>query len=204
MKIQVHFRNKNPAFILSVRKYFRSQIAAGTVTASVGDVFEGEQADAVLSPANCFGYMDGGIDAAYTARFGQGVEARLQGEIRDHFDGELPVGQAVVVPTGDVPFAWLVAAPTMRIPMNVSSIVNAYLAFRAALIEIRRFNDARRRIESIVSPGMCTGIGGMPDDVAAHQMRMAWNMIVGGERLIRPEDFHQSQMLLERPPAEPI
>src|SRR5476651_102867 len=45
--------------------------------------------DAVVSPANSFGFMDGGIDALYTQRFGQKVQERLQRVIRDKHHGEL-------------------------------------------------------------------------------------------------------------------
>ena len=35
---------------------------------------------------------------------------------------------------GGKPIRYLVSAPTMRIPLNVSDTVNAYLAFRGVLI----------------------------------------------------------------------
>src|SRR5579862_3319144 len=63
-----------------------------------GDILKG-RCDAVVSPANSFGFMDGGIDLAYRRYFGIDLQARVQENIRTKFFGELPVGQATVVPT---------------------------------------------------------------------------------------------------------
>lgn len=38
--------------------------------------------DAVVSPANSFGFMDGGIDMLYSQHFGRHVQERLQTAIR--------------------------------------------------------------------------------------------------------------------------
>jgi len=43
------------------------------VTAVVGD-FRSYDADALVSPANSFGIMDGGIDALYTEYLGRGIQ----------------------------------------------------------------------------------------------------------------------------------
>jgi len=75
---------------------------------------------------------------------------RLQKHLREDYDGELPVGNAVVIPayaSGMVlsklqlsptvnqgqPIRYLISAPTMRVPSNVAKTTNAYLAFRAVL-----------------------------------------------------------------------
>src|SRR5579871_49495 len=65
-----------------------------------GSIFEVE-ADALVSPANSFGFMDGGIDAAYTDRFGPGLSQRLREIIKTKHHGELLVGQAQIVSTHD-------------------------------------------------------------------------------------------------------
>jgi multimeric flavodoxin WrbA len=49
------------------------------VKISVGDIFElTANVDAIVSPANSFGYMDGGIDRVYLDRFGWELQDRLQ------------------------------------------------------------------------------------------------------------------------------
>jgi len=46
-----------------------------------GSIFD-EPADAIVSPANSFGFMDGGIDRLYLERFGQSLQDRVQAQIR--------------------------------------------------------------------------------------------------------------------------
>lgn len=197
MKLKLHVRDRNPQVVIALRRAFADLAGTGAFEAGVGDIFDDAACDAVLSPANSFGYMDGGIDLAYRNRFGHALEASVQSQIRNHHHGELPVGQAFVVPTGDVPIRFLVVAPTMRVPMNVAKTTHAYLAFRAALIAISRFNDDKPRIASLLTPGLCTSIGQMDPLVAAGQMRAAWNAIVEGKRLVRPQDARDSQRSLE-------
>src|SRR5690348_11540617 len=55
------------------------------------------QCEAVVSPANSFGFMDGGIDHLYSRHFGWHVQRRLQEAIRGRHHGELLVGQAEIV-----------------------------------------------------------------------------------------------------------
>lgn len=133
-----------------------------------GNILEVE-ADALVSPANSFGYMTGGIDGAYTKAFGVQLQDRVQAAITGHWNGELPIGCAVAVEIG-VPshFKHLVAAPTMRYPMNVSSTINAYLAMKASL------HKAWWIAGSVAVPGLATLTGRMPPDVAARQMAQAY------------------------------
>jgi O-acetyl-ADP-ribose deacetylase (regulator of RNase III) len=139
-----------------------------------GDILEG-QCDAVVSPANSFGYMDGGIDLAYRRYFGLELQSRVQAKIKSEFRGELPVGQAMVVPTGHGTVPYLVAAPTMRIPDKIGDTVNVYLAFRAALLAVLAHNDrSATSIKSLRTPALGTGIGSMPLGRAAHQMHAAY------------------------------
>src|SRR6201996_8472444 len=89
------------------------------VHVTCGNILE-HPADAIVSPANSFGYMDGEIDAVLSGYFGARVEASLRAHIDEQHYGELPVGQATVLPTGDAKIPYLVSAPTMRVPGDVS------------------------------------------------------------------------------------
>jgi O-acetyl-ADP-ribose deacetylase (regulator of RNase III) len=150
------------------------------VSVSVGDIFGGPRCDAIISPANSFGFMDGGIDLVYSRRFGWGLQTRLQQKIQDERDGELVVGDALIVPTEDPEFPFLVSAPTMRVPMAVPETMNAYLAFRAAILAIQGHNKANTvPIRSVLCPGLATAIGRMPPSRCAVQMRVAWDGIFG-------------------------
>jgi len=137
--------------------------------------------DAVVSPANSFGDMGGGIDKAIDDHHRGEAQTAVVDEIRRRFFGELPVGTAIVteVPGGRKPA--IVVAPTMRIPGNVARSLNAYLAMRAALVAVIQYNIAADRpIRSLAVPGMCTGVGRMPYARAARQMRGAYDNVLGG------------------------
>jgi O-acetyl-ADP-ribose deacetylase (regulator of RNase III) len=162
--------------VMAWEKYFKG---IANVRISHGDIFEGT-ADAIVSPANSFGYMDGGIDLVYLRRFGWELQTRLQAHLRDAHDGELPVGQATIVETFDTAIPYLVSAPTMRIPMNVSNTINAYLAFRAAIRAVKLHNReaAGATIRTVLCPGLCTAVGRMPPDLCARQMAAAFEACV--------------------------
>lgn len=126
--------------------------------------------------------MRGGIDLLYRTAFGRGVESRLQERIEELHDGELPVGQAVVLETGHWAAPFLIAAPTMRLPGNIRNTINVYLAFRAALRAIKAHNSSSDRpIRSVLSPGLGTGAGGMDYPEAARQMAAAYRTVMLGE-----------------------
>ena len=177
-KLNIFLRDINADVVAAWRETF-----AGVegVDVSQGDIF-GLTADAIVSPANSFGYMDGGIDGVYSMHFGWELSQRLREVLRTEWDGELPVGCAVIVETNDPRIPYLVSAPTMRVPMNVSNTVNAYLAFRAALVAVRDHN--RRHpgsIRSLLCPGLATFYGCMDPRRSARQMLLAYRLVVLGE-----------------------
>jgi O-acetyl-ADP-ribose deacetylase (regulator of RNase III) len=145
------------------------------VEAVAGDYFH-RNADAIVSPANSFGIMDGGIDLAIRDQLGFTVEASLQAVIVEKHHGELPVGCAEIVPTGDPRWRYLVAAPTMRIPEPIPFTINSYLAFRAVLVAVENHNKnaGRPEIDSLVCCGLGTGIGQVGVNKCAMQMRAAY------------------------------
>ena len=66
---------------------------------------------AIVSPANSFGFMDGGIDMRYSLRFGWQLQGRLQDRIVGRHQGELLVGMAEILETFDTRIPYLVSAP---------------------------------------------------------------------------------------------
>ncbi len=138
---------------------------------------------AFVSPANSFGFMDGGIDYAYSREMFHGVERALKARIRDgpylsELDRPyLPIGSALLVPVADTTHhahCYLLASPTMWLPQSVTRTRNAYVAFFAVLSLVERYNRAsngtRYPIRTIVCPALCTGVGHMPVAEAAKQM----------------------------------
>ncbi len=122
-------------------------------------------ADAVVSPANSAGCMRGGVDLAYTRFFGEQLEKNLQSRIRALPGNTLPVGRALVVPTGNGRIPHLISAPTMARPMRLDGPDPVRLACRAAAAAALRHDFA-----VVAFPGMGTGTGGLSLPVAAKAM----------------------------------
>jgi O-acetyl-ADP-ribose deacetylase (regulator of RNase III) len=173
MTIELHLCALDPAMARAWSNHFGSR---QHVRIHEGDILA-ERADAILSPANSFGFMDGGIDLAYSHFFGWELQERLQETLRREHAGELPVGTAVVVATNHRTIPYLVSAPTMRVPADIADTANVYLAFRAALLAIKGFKE----IKSLLSPALGTGVGAMPIERAARQMHAAYAEVVLGE-----------------------
>lgn len=142
----------------------------------VNDRFENvAEFDCMVSPANSFGLMDGGIDAAITRFFGGKIMSDVQAHIIREFLGEQPVGTAFVIGTGHPQHPWLVHAPTMRVPMEISRTDNVYLAMWAMLRAVHHHNlRVEARIETVLCPGLGTGAGHVPPREAARQMALAY------------------------------
>ena len=139
------------------------------------------EADALVSPANSFGRMDGGLDAQIVEFLGEDVEAEVQQMIRERHDGEMVVGHAEVVITNATQFPFLVVAPTMRVPQNISRTANSYLAFRAALRSVLDFNALHGDpIQTLLLPGLGTDNAFMPPLRPARQMRAAYEVVMRG------------------------
>lgn len=142
------------------------------------DIFETvPEFDCMVSAANSFGLMDGGVDAAITAFFGTQLQVRVQKRIVDEYRGEQPVGTAFVIESGDDKHPWLVHAPTMRVPLTIDGTDAVYNATWAALLAIHRHNQsavADKQIKSVVFPAMGAGCGQVAPGSVARQMKLAW------------------------------
>jgi O-acetyl-ADP-ribose deacetylase (regulator of RNase III) len=91
------------------------------------------------------------------------------------------VGAALIVKLTARRFTYTVAAPTMRVPGSVAGTINAYLSMRAALTAVLQHNAAvGLSIRRLAVPSLCTGVGRMPYEEAAKQMRTAYESVIGG------------------------
>jgi O-acetyl-ADP-ribose deacetylase (regulator of RNase III) len=147
------------------------------ITTYQGSIFEVE-CDALVSPANSFGFMDGSLDFEISEFFGWHVQNRLQEAIKSKHNGELLVGQVEIVPTDHTSIPYVISAPTMRVPMDVRGTANPYLAIRGVLLAVKHgvFKDGtpvKDRIKTIAFPGMGTGVGQITPTVFAKQMKQA-------------------------------
>ena len=100
----------------------------------------------------------------------------------ERYGGELPVGEAILVPTGHKKISRMIVAPTMKTPRNITGTDNVFLATRAALLCSL---EAGPPLEGVGFPGMGTGIGAMDPFEAAGQMCRAFVEVV--KTAMRPD-----------------
>jgi O-acetyl-ADP-ribose deacetylase (regulator of RNase III) len=124
----------------------------------------------LVSPANSYGYMDGGIDYVYYNYFGPNIQVKVQEAIDRRPEGMLPVGASLVVKTGDQKIPYLIVAPTMELPGAVS-FQNCYHAMVAVLRAASKYPD---KIVHVYCPGLATGVGRVEPQYAAEEMASAY------------------------------
>ena len=131
--------------------------------------------DCMVSAANSFGLMDGGVDAAITEFFGHELMWRVQQRIIDEHLGEQNVGTSLIVETGHPRHPFLAHTPTMRVPLVISRTDNVYRAMWAMLLAVRQHNSTSdKKIKIVACPGLGTGTGAVPAAEAARQMSLAY------------------------------
>lgn len=128
--------------------------------------------DALVSPGNSYGQMNGGIDGAISASFPR-VQKAVWDAIAERHHGYQPVGTAEVVETGDARCPYLVHAPTMRIPMRLSGDLDVAVhdAMWAALLALEQHGG---HASTLACPGLGTGYGALSPDRAAQLMGAAY------------------------------
>lgn len=183
MALTFHLRDTNPEVIKAFQQFFSR---GGRVEISEGDVMELETT-AIVTPANSFGIMEGGLGDCLN-KVSQGkLENRVRKMIQDKYAGEMPVGFAEIIKSGMDKPQLVVVAPTVRVPIRQTSTnVNTYLATRAALRAIAAYmreanENGGTKIESVAFVGMGTGGAKCPTAVAAFQMYEAYCQVVLGQ-----------------------
>ena len=177
-RLKLSLCDKNPEVAGLLADAFRE---IDGVEVLVGSLFDLD-CDALVSPANSFGDMSGGLDQQIDRFYEEEAQRAAMDRINGRFHGELPVGVATILEMQSRRFPFLVVSPTMRVPSRVGGTINSYLSMRAALVAILdQNNSGLRRIKSVAVPGLCTGVGGMPAEESALQMRAAYDMVVLGK-----------------------
>lgn len=138
--------------------------------------------DAVVSPANSFGLMDGGYDAAISDYFGESLVKDVQQKIIRRWYGEQPVGTSMTVPIKNrtifdehiwhYKYAILIHTPTMRTPEKIIDNRIIYQCMRTTLIEA-----IRQEVNHIVIPAFGGATGSVPYDEIAKMMCLAYKQI---------------------------
>ena len=115
--------------------------------------------DAIVNPANSFGYMGGGVAGAIK-RVG-GIEIEKEAVSK----APIQIGKAIFTNSGNLSCSIIIHAPTMKQPAMKTKKENVEFAIRAAL---RLASE--KKIKTIAIPGMGTGVGGVLLDDAAEVM----------------------------------
>ena len=126
-----------------------------TVVVEKGDLTQID-CDAIVNPANSFGYMGGGVAGAIKRIGGLEIEKEALSK------APIAVGKAVATTAGTLPCKYVIHAPTMKQPAMRISVENVRLATQAAL-EL----GVELNLKSIAIPGMGTGVGRVPIEDAA-------------------------------------
>ena len=139
-----------------------------------------DEFDCMVSAANSFGLMDGGVDLAIARFFGDALVDRVQSHILREYFGEQPVGTSFIAETGHPAHPYLAYTPTMRVPMSIGTTDYAYLAMWAMLRAVDHHNRSSSMppIRTIACPGLGTGAGELPAGEAARQMEIAYRWFV--------------------------
>lgn len=128
---------------------------------------EHPEIDAIVSPANAYGLMDGGYDYAISAYFGHEMVDNLKQKIIDEYYGELPVGTSISI---DIPSTdkKLICTPTMRNPSKILDRSIVYQCMRTTLMEAEKIGS-----KAILIPAFGGATGQVPLDVIAKYMYAA-------------------------------
>lgn len=170
--MKIIFVDPNPDFKTAVEEFFKDLPDIEAVTKRFEQLPE---FDCMVSPANSFGLMDGGVDAAITDFFGYSLVKAVQKRIIDEYWGEQPVGTCMIVETGHYKHPFLAHTPTMRVPMKVAHTDNVYKAMWALLLALHHHNQSSEyKINTVACPGLGTGYGRVPFREAARQMALAY------------------------------
>ena len=157
---------------------------------------------AVVSPANSYGRMRGGLDYYLSIFFDKNtpivckdkgidfhevfdnpsiaslfyenldwtIEKKVIKKIKDDYKGVLPIGKAILIKTDNNKIPYLISAPTMKIPEDISNTDNVYKTTKA-ILKIAEEKD----ISSVLIPGLGTGVGKVSAESCATQMEKAFS-----------------------------
>lgn len=128
--------------------------------------------EVIVSPANSFGIMNGGYDAAITRYFGKELQNKVQEYILTNLCGEQPVGTsfAVKIPNYN---KYLIHTPTMRTPERIVDPRIIYHCMRSTLMEAYKLNIN----SSILIPAFGGATGGIEPTKLAKYMYLGYKQI---------------------------
>lgn len=180
--MKIYLIDINVEIIKAWEKYFSNEKDVEIVYMSLEEFVAMNDVECIVSPANSFGLMDGGYDAAITALFGDALQKKVQKYILEHYYGEQPVGTSFII---DIPGTniKLIHTPSMRIPERITDSLVVYTCMRTCLMSAKDHG-----VESLLVPafGGCTGR--VDSDELAKMMYLAYKQIEKEKKIISWEE----------------
>ena len=178
MEMQVTLCDKKDSVVAAWERRFEKNPEVRIVT---DDIFSCGS-DAVVLPGNSYGFLTRGLELQASQLFGFELQDLIRKKIREDYNGELLVGQGLVIPckelgNGETPCTHLIYVSACRTPRIVDGTLNAYLAARGAFLALAE--PEAEGIKSVALPGIGTGESGMPEEICARQMRYAYSLFSG-------------------------
>ncbi len=138
------------------------ELGSSIVKIVVGDITE-FQGDAIVNPANTYGYMGGGVALAIKRKGGKIIEEEAVKQ------APIPIGKAVITTGGLLKVKFVIHAPTVVEPGGSSNPDNVYKATKAALSKA-----VEEKLKKVAFPLMGAGVGGVPPEESAKAMVKAF------------------------------
>jgi O-acetyl-ADP-ribose deacetylase (regulator of RNase III) len=181
MTITIIFFDINSSLVESYQKVLQeinAPIKLDFQKCDVSDLLKNNKLDAVVSPANSFGDMSGGIDKVYTKIFPD-----IQSVVKKYiaFAGlgngglgtYLPVGKSLLIPTNVTLCPYLIVAPTMYLPRSIryetDNIKKAFLT----ILDIVNHMAKKKSNITIACSGLGTGVGCVDPTTSANKIKEA-------------------------------
>lgn len=153
------------------------------------------KSDSIVSPANSFGIMDGGVDYYISQYYGgtKNFIPFIRKALDDEFCGIQNIGTSFIIDLIEYLYKnnlnnenykyyprYLIHTPTMRTPSlikNKSDII--YSCIWSILCSLRKHNtNLKNNINSVIITGLGTGAGGVDEIYCAKQMSLAFKHFI--------------------------
>ena len=165
--MKIFLLDKNSEMCKAWEKSFSEDDVTISCTEFASFMKEKIDIDCIVSPANSFGIMDGGYDAAITDYFGDDLMKKVQKKIKELYKGIQPVGSAITV--GIDHNTKLIHVPSMMFPEKITDYKVIFQCMLSTLIEAGN-NDVKKIV--IPAFGACTGH--VPFNIVAEMMHEAY------------------------------
>jgi O-acetyl-ADP-ribose deacetylase (regulator of RNase III) len=152
---------------------YNGKIKLSFIVSDVETFLNDYKVDMIVSPANSFGDMTGGIDLVYS-KIDKYIETNVKTAIKDlkivgNYGCYLPVGKNIIVKFNHKNCSCLICAPTMFTPGSIKGTANVYTMMYGLLT-----NKFKKDI-TIACPGLGTGVGKMNSEESACGVLKALN-----------------------------